>query len=317
MKKTLTVICMSSLIYISCKKNDDNTSTISSGITYTNDKIFADLSLKPKQLKVTAETGGIYYGNSGTKYQFFPNSFILADGTIVTGDVDIAVTEYLLKGDMLFSKMLPISGGEPLMSGGEINVSASQNGKQVFLRPNNVFVATIPPTDSVPAGMKMFMGRTTTDTAVMKVDWMMVEPNVDRYMVNVFTISGSDGKDTLSIISDSLTLCNADRFMTSPNYQNFKVNVFVSGATLKNETVMGYTLYDNFKGIWPMAYTKNNHQFNENHIPDIPVHFVAFTIINGKFFGGITGATPKTNEEYTLTLTEQNPEEFKKTLNDM
>src|SRR4051812_42251522 len=96
------------------------------GGNYTMASAMAELMVAPRTVTIDAGTGGTFNGNSGTRYSFPPNAFKTATGVIVTGNVAIQVSEYLKKSDMLFSGMLPISGGEPLLSGGEINVAATQ-----------------------------------------------------------------------------------------------------------------------------------------------------------------------------------------------
>ncbi len=314
-KNTLLAVSASLLLCFlpCCKKKENNTPAPG----FTADSLFNELSLKPKVLTVDAATGGTFYGNSGTRYYFYPNSFMLASGAAVTGAINIEVTEYLLNGDMLFSKMLPVSNNEPLISGGEINVVATQNGAPVFLKPGSIFSAAIPPTGNTPAGMKLFTGQATADTSVIKTNWIQAQRDSAQNMANVFQIPGAIiGRDTMQIISDSLKLCNADQFLTLPNYQSFTIAVTVSGHTLATEAVYGYALYDLYKGVWPLYhYSTSDKKFTEGHIPSIPVHFVAFTVIDGKFYGGILAGTPLTGATYNIELTQWDPETYKTMLN--
>lgn len=311
----------------SCKQKDYNKNVTPGNLSSMND-VFNKLSLKSKTLTVDATAGGSFYGNSGTRYYFAPNSFQTENGTSVTGQVQIEVCEYLKKGDMLFSGMLPISNREPLLSGGEIYVKASQQLKPVFLKPGYTFSANIPTSGTAPAGMQLFMGQQGADPTKDKVNWTLVKKDTIRE-VGVFVVhaagggGGTNAVDTLRIISDSLKMCNADQFMTNPNYQNFTVAITVSGATLSpSSTVHAYALYDTYKGVWPLGYgfglgSYSNGVYEEHHVPNIPVHFVAFTLIDGKFYGGSLGVTPSTGSKYTITLSEVNEETFKNQLNDL
>lgn len=316
MLKTLlpvaAVCCTLSLF--SCSKKGSTTSTpVPTTATYTLDSVFSQLSLKPKIITLDVATGGTFYGNSGTQFVFYPNSFISASGAAITGSVNIEVTDYLLKGDMLFSKMLPISNGDPLISGGEYNIVATQNGAPVFLKPGYIYRANIPPTGGNIDGIKLFTGTVTSDSGVAKVNWVQAQRDSTKYMVNAWVATGSD---TINIISDSLQLTNADRFLTSPNYQTFTVTATAIGATINKEIVHGYSLYDQYKGVWPLfSYDTTLHKFIEGHVPNIPVHFVVFTVINGKFYGGTLGVTPASGTTYNVTLTQQDAADFKKILN--
>ncbi len=313
-----TGLLLSSFLF-SCRK----TTPVSTPVTTTYssmDEVFGQLNLQSKTLTVDAAIGGSFFGNSGTHYNFYPNAFKTASGANVTGSVQIEVTEYLQKGDMLFSKMLPISNNEPLLSGGEINVVATQGGQEVFLKWGYPLIASVPVSGTAPTGMKLFTGQPNLDTTQMKANWVLPVRDSAKYMIGIFVQHvGSGGGDTLNIVSDSLRLCNADQFMTSPIYQTFTVTIAVTGATLPSTGVFGYTLYDTYKGVWPLGRIGSYSAgvFTEMHVPNIPVHFVVFTLINGKFYGGTLGATPATGSNYTVTLTQQDAVAFKTQLNNL
>ena len=313
----LTLIIILSAFLFSCSKKQTN-NTATTRPTYSSmDSIFSMLSVQPKTLSVDAVNGGSYYGNSGTRYIFYGNSFMTAAGGSVTGTVQIQVSEYLQKGDMLFSKMLPISNNEPLLSGGEINVSATQNGQPVYLQPYNYFQANLPQPGTPDTAMKFFSGQPTLDTTQFKTNWIGAVADSNHYFSG-FVEEIAAGGDTLSIISDSLKECNADYFMTSPNFQTFTVTITVTGATLPSTgKPYGYTLYDNYKGEWPLGEigSYSNGIFTEEHVPNIPVHFAVFTLINGNFYGGTLGATPTTGSNYTVMLNLVDATVFKAQLN--
>jgi len=80
--------------------------------------------------------------------------------------------------------------------------------------------------------------------------------------------------------------------------------------------VLGYALYDNYKGTWSF-FSCYKGVFNETHVPGVPVHFVAFTLIGGEFYGGTPDVTPEDGKNYTLTLTKMDAAAFKQQLNSM
>lgn len=300
----------------SCNKDRNNDVSVVTPVQPTVDSIFSLLRLSPKVLTVNAAAGGSFFGNSGTRFFFYPNSFQTATGAIVTEDVQVSVTEYLKAGDMIFSKMLPVSDGEPLLSGGEFNISAAQNGQQVYLRPHYTFMANIPCSGADVSGMQFFVGRESVDTTQMLVNWVV--PKVDSQNYHLIILPQGPKytvNDTLRIISDSLKMTNADRFMSSPNYQRFTVTASAPGIVFdSNSYIMGYALYDTYLGAWPMrAFDKG--VFYEGHVPDIPVHFVVFGLIDGKFYGGVTAATPVTGANYIVNMTVEDPVTFKAQLN--
>ncbi len=300
-------------LFYSCSKKYDKTGSITTGQYFSAENLFASLAVHAKVVTIDAQRDTSFFGNSGTRYSFYANTLMTAGGALVTGKVQLQVAEYLQKGDMLFSKMLPVSNDEPLISGGEINVSASQDGQKLFMRPGATFDANMPQPGGAPTGMLFFTAQTATDTTQTKANWINT---TDTLSEGAIVING----DTLKMISDSLTMCNADRFMTSPNYQSFSVTVSVIGATLPSANkVFGYTLYDNFKGEQILGRIGGyaDGVFTESHVPDIPVHFGIFALIDGYFYGGIIGVTPANGSNYAVTLVKMDPNTFKTQLNGM
>lgn len=304
------------LFLLNCKEKENVIPTTKPPApTYSSlDEVFVKLGLQYKSVMIDATKDASFYGNSGTRYIISANSLVAMDGTPITGEVKVEVVEYLNNGDMLFSKMLPISNGQPLISGGELDIKASQLGQPLRLEDGKTFTANVPQPKKPDPDMQFFRG-VKVDGEQNQVNWIV--PVKDSFGQGKDNKVISNGVDTLSILSDSLALCNADRFMTNPNYKAFKVTIVVNGAVLTDgNKVLGYALYDNYKGMWPFfSYYKG--VFNETHVPGIPVHFVAFTLIDGEFYGGTLGVTPEDGKNYTLTLTKTDAAAFKQQLNSM
>jgi hypothetical protein len=254
---------------------------------------------------------------AGTRYVFSANAFQTAAGVSVTGQVQLQLSEYLQKGDMIFSKMLPVSNDEPLLSAGEVNVVATQNGQPVYLKAGSPFTALVPQTITPPANLAFFSGMLNADTTTSRVNWVQPVLDTSKHSYDGVSVVVGGG-DTVSIISDSVAMCNADAFMTSPDYQTFSVTVVVNGLTLpQTSPLYAYAAYDNYNAVWPLgvigSYTYGI--YTEEHVPNIPVHFIVFTTINGLFYGGTLAATPTTGNNYTVTLNQVNPATFKTQLN--
>jgi hypothetical protein len=298
-------------LFFSCSKPYNNAGTTGLPTYSSMDDVYSQLALQPKVVTIDATTGGSFYGNSGTRYILPPNSLRTASGASVTGNVQISATEYVNKGDMIFSKTLPVSDGEPILSGGEFNISAAQNGQAVFLNPGSTITANMPFKDTANQEFRFFAGRPTNGIPNTAVNWKQID-TVRKVFINPF-------KDTLSIISDSLNYCNADRFMTPyPNYQTFTVTIAATGATITSTTALyAVTLYDTYKGVWPLGYigSYSNGVYTEKHVPNIPVHFAVFGVINGHFYGGVTAATPVTGSNYVVTIAQVDAAAFKSQLN--
>ncbi len=270
--------------------------------------IFSDIKVKSKTVIIDASAGGSFYGKDGTRFVIPANSLIKLDGTPVTGNVDIEIKEYLKRGDMLFSKVLPISNGQPLISGGEVFFNPTQNGQQLLLKEGMFMQANIPQAKPAPAGMDLFLGQLDDSVKGNDVNWNFGGKGAGGTHQQGFGGVVYNG-DTLQLFSDSIGYCNADQFMTNPNYQTFTVNI--AGVTIPaNTAVSAYALYDTYNGMWPMSNITGN-VISETHVPNIPVHFVVMMVVNGHFYGGIAGATPANGGSYTVTVSEVDPATFK------
>lgn len=308
MKKITLIAPLLVLFLFSCKDktsttlttpNNNNNNGSTSSATFASK--FAALANGSKQVTMNTTSGISFYGNSGTRYQFPAQCFVDAAGQVVSGNVNISVVEYVRKSDMIFSGVLPISNGEPLVSGGEIYVNATQNGRQLYMRPGYNYIANIPQNGASSSGMSLFFGA-VTDDSLSKVNWKAVKADSNSIAGIVYM------GDTITIFSDSMGYCNADMFMKNPNYQSFNINV--NGVTFNDDTyVCAYAVYDNYKGVWKMSANKN--VIAEQHVPNIPVHFVIMVISGNDFYGGIMGATPQTGKTYDVTVTKTDPVAFK------
>ncbi len=289
-----TIIC-------SCSKNynaNPKVAAQASG-TYTSiQSAFADLAVKSKIVTIDAGTGGTFMGNSGSRYVVPANAFKNSAGTIVTGNVQLEVKEYLKESDMLFSGVLPVSTTEPLISGGESYMSATQNGQKLSMAGTSKYQVNMPQNGPAQTGMQLFTGQ--QDPTSNTVTWA---PSTDS-LGGTVVYNG----DTTTIISNTLEFCNADHFMSSPNWQTFTLTCSAPGVAL-TDTISAFTLYDNYKGVWPMLMVKGMGE--EDHVPNIPVHFAVVAIINGNFYAGLLGATPTTGSNYNVILTKMPPSAFK------
>ena len=303
---TLTIVAIS---IFSCNKKDTIATTTKSGTTgpYTSlSSVFSTMMPIAVTATIDATKGGSVYGPNGTRFIFNPYSLVTASGSLATGSVQVKVTDYLSKGDMIFSGILPYSSGDPLFSGGEVNVIASQGGSPLHLAYNTYFTANMPFGGTPTPGLRCFIGKSISDTGQNKVNWAMSQDSLSGVCYN---------GDTVNIISDSLGLCNADRFMSSPNYQTFTVKI--TGVTMSStDQAQAFVLYDNYKGVWPLlSFNSSPTNYVEHHVPNIPVHIVIFAIVNGNFYGGTLGVTPSTGSTYTVNVTQTDPISFKALVN--
>jgi hypothetical protein len=294
MKKTFLfpVIIMAAMMANCGKKYDPAPNPVPAG---SNDLtlIMASLAPKPQTVTLDAATGGTFRGKSGTRYEFPANAFVTATGSPVTGDVAIKVTEFLTKSAMLYSSVFPMSNGEPLISGGEIEVTASQGGQELRMAPGAKYRASMPMPGTDATGMIFFTGTKNGDV----VAWKPVDTG-SHSLGTIFTLG-----DTIGISSSTLNFGNADRFMSNPNYQDFTIVINAGGVPFSHTELSVYAFYDGYKTVWPI-YGANDtgNIYHEHHVPEMPVHFLAMGSLGGNLYSGILAASPKTGGTYTIIL---------------
>ena len=264
--------------------------------------IYNQLRPQTKSVSIDAATGGTFRGNSGTRYQFPPNAFVTQAGLPVTGAVDVRVIEALTHSQMMFGKMLPVSNGQGLVSGGEARVQAFQNGQELRIAPGATYRINMPYGGANGANMQRFMGENTVDTTTTLVNWNPAPQ--DSVSSGAVVYNG----DTLTIISDSLTWENCDYFSGNTNLQIFTVTV-AGPDSLSGQNAATYALFDGLNTLMPI-YPSAGMTYNINNMPNIPMHFICFAVVDGQFYGGILAATPTTGNTYTVTLTAQDPVAF-------
>ncbi len=305
-KKLLPAILVSLFAIASCTKTarvEPTPTPIDSTIyyTYSMSSIYNSLKVVPKTVVMNPATGGTFVGNSGTIYTFPANAFQTASGGAVTGNINIDLAEYLKRGDMIFSRVLPVSDGNALVSAGELQITAYQGGTKLIMKPGYTFTAVVPQLGAISTGMQFFYGQ-TVNTSVNPVNW---HPSATWGGAGTTTYLG----DTISIQSDSIGLVSAGRFLSSPNYQTFSLTI--DGPQFDDsDHVQAYALFDNNRVAYPMT-ARYHQKISETHVPNVPLHFVVWGIYHGDFYGGISsGVTPQNGWAYTMSIVKVNPITF-------
>jgi hypothetical protein len=264
---------------------------------YTMQNIFNSMAVTPTHVTLNASAGGTFLGASGARYSF-PSFSLERDSVQITGDVDVTVAEYLKVSDMIFSSVLPYSNGAPLVTAGGYYINITQNGQTVVLARPAKYQVFLPVSSSTSlAGMSLYFGRPDDTIASNSVNWQPMTDTSHGWV--------TAGTDTVAITSDSIHYNAASRNLLSPSYQAFALKV-TAPITTFSDTLVAYAVFDSLNTVWQMS-ASHNHTITETMVPNSPVHFVVFTVINGDFYAGITAATPVTGNTYTVNLTKTSP----------
>lgn len=187
MKKLLLIPgLIAALTFVSCKK-DDPTPPAPTPTSNLSDYFSNKRDSKKQSFTINAGTYNQITGTNGVKIIIPANSFETASGALVTGNVQLSLIEILDQATMIMTGMPTVSGGNVLVSGGQLNLTATQGGAQVYLADNASINVMVPV--SVPdLNMALFAGVEDSDG---NVDWI---PSVD---------DSSSVPDSVYVVQDS------------------------------------------------------------------------------------------------------------------
>ena len=146
-KKTISILISAIFILASCYKNQDENNNQNpnqpvvpeNNIQALQDYFSNNMELAKQSFVIDAENGGTITSNSNTQVTFYGNSFLNGMAQDVTGNITIELLELFNKSEMLrLNKptmgVLPFGEQRPLVSGGEFQIKAFQNGSEVYLK---------------------------------------------------------------------------------------------------------------------------------------------------------------------------------------
>jgi len=182
MKKLLFAFSISIFIVISCSEdlpyvNEDVPATINGNIT----ELFKDLQPPIETFNADSDDEIRLISDSRTVYCFPKEAFETLDGTPVSGNVDIEITEMYTKSSIIMYGIHTESNGQILESDGEFNIEASKDGQALQLRDGLRFKIQKQDDDPDPR-MLLFEGSedgTTWDlaspdsTGVQRSEWFI------------------------------------------------------------------------------------------------------------------------------------------------
>jgi hypothetical protein len=322
MKKALYVVLFFTAI-VSCKKKEkvlytidphaDPASPVVPGAYYKSlDEIYKSFIPPSKTLTFDAASGSTFYGNSGTQYSFPAGAFETEMGMPVSGNVQVEVTEYMTKSDMLFSGVFPSNSGDPLVSGGEVNIEATQNNQSLVLKKGKLVTISLPQGGKDPSGMQVYIGSNQDSSGLTKVNWSGIQKDSIKG-TGAYYGPGYSWYDTVKIFSDCIRWINCDRILKPSNRIN--INFEIKGITFDSKsTYKMYALFDKQNSVMQIynntSYTTISNTF-KSAAWDIPTHFIVTAVVNGDFYMGILAVTPSNGGNYTIQVNKTTPTDFK------
>jgi len=125
-----------------------------------SEKLFNELRPESQKFQIDADSDNIITGKNGTQIFVPKNSFINADGELVTGKVDIEVIEVLSVTDFIKTNLQTVSNGQPLQSEGMLYIDAKSSGQQITLATDKKLQIELPNMNKMgtASDIKIFSG---------------------------------------------------------------------------------------------------------------------------------------------------------------
>ncbi|UKN02676.1 hypothetical protein K6119_04005 [Paracrocinitomix mangrovi] len=221
-------------------------------------------------------------GSQGTVFNFYANSFVDASGNDVTGNVTIELIEIYGKKDMMFLNKQTIGNNngtlEPLISGGEFKVTASQNGNEVFLKDYYQYSADVQAPNGVDANMEIFYQSSPGDDTLV---WSAADSSLIWGQGTVY-----------NAYFDSLGWVNCDYFMGQAGPYT-EVDIEVPNG-LNNQNCAMFISFDGYNSL-TNVYGYSNSVFSTGPSYSLPVgmniHIIALAFINNTPHAAIVPVT--------------------------
>jgi len=237
-------------------------------------------------------------------------AFVNDSGQIVTGIVDIVIREITTKKDMILSGIFPVSGGKPLISGGEFHIEAFKNGQPLKLRQPEAVFLNINGYDPIPSyNFREFYATNLTENT----NWGEPEDTVGVYWTGIGT------GYVYSFGLDSLNWINCDYFYNSL-LPGTIVKAFVNGDQFDENNTRVFISFDTLNSS-SMCYFHGDSIYSPGlayNVPiGMPVTWVAIAKANGNYYSFFHQTSLASDHIEEISLTPTTLEEFKVRLNDL
>lgn len=314
MKAINLIISLALLGLFSCKKEiieplsnpiDEPIPTIK--VNSANKFLKNNLSARKQVFTFQPNTYFDVIGNDGTIIKIMPNSFKDGNGNNVTSTISFELIEVLSFNDMIKTGVTAQSPNDLFISGGQLKMTASSNGQEVYLKegyPLDIYVPTV----NLDPQMRIFEGAENNDSTVV---WNQTA--LDTATVNLITdtINGTNPVSYYNFLyaNPNLNWINCDYFYNSTNPKTFVTINLQGNQTIENTVVFIY--FEQFNSVLTLhgEIVNGQHRFvippGYSGIPiNINASIFAISKIDEQFYYNKTDFLVSENYSTTIDLTE-------------
>jgi hypothetical protein len=281
--------------------------------TESANNIFAPLKNTPVIYNIPAGTDYTISGNN-TQIQFYPNSFVDANGNIISGgNIQISMIEASTPGQMIANRALPLdntfeltgSGTNSLLiSRGEVCIEATRNGNEVFANSYRISFKNSTPS-SQP--MRLFYGNAASSDSLVK--WTSTDTTKKGT-----TVSGTRF-DTASLFTNSYRFdsCHKFHWINCDYFYSYStsltdVTAITPDTGFNSTNTMAYIIFPTINSILNMSfYNTSLHAFSATNGFRVPVGMSAEIVAIARkgsdyYYCYLPGLTVTTNMSVNLTM---------------
>ena len=113
--------------------------------------------LPSQQFTINQDADTVLRGESGTIIRIYKGTFVDSTGQFVHGMINVSLKEAYSPSAIIMAGLTTISNGKHLMTGGMINLQASNNGNQLKIAKGKS-IGIVVPTDKLDTAMRIFKG---------------------------------------------------------------------------------------------------------------------------------------------------------------
>lgn len=249
--KNLTLTALIAISLFSACKKDNILNSNKLSVTEFNQKF----AVAAQSFTGVAGTAFSISGAKGIKIDFPANAFLDASGNAVTGNIKLSLKEVLSKRDILLSGKMTESNGQILISGGEFQILALQNGALLKLNPAANVVTKVPTTlSTAPMDLFEFKPTVVSDSTWMLNQKARVNTEPSYYQFSL----------------PSFGWINCDYFYSNPNPKTTLTASPTYAATVPSiKDQRAYLIFDNITSVvgLPFQVAINKHQSYLNSMP--------------------------------------------------
>lgn len=297
MKKLIFILAASMVVsFLSCKK-DSETPTPN-----TINDFFVQNGAPVQTFTINSGTFNSVNGAQGTKIYVYANSFVTQANQPITGNVIVELREIFSKKDMILSNAPTTSGGKPLISGGEIYLSAKQNEQKLKLASGSELYVMMPAGQNPSSQMKKFYASNLDENS----DWNVADTTTAIQVIQ----DTSNNSNYYSFPVDSMNWINCDYFYSIPGpTSTIAVNV---GSDFDTSNCFVFISF-NGQNSAARCYAYSNHIFSPGSYYNLPssyytlpvgmnVTFVAIAKKNGQYYSAFKSSVITAAHSITLSL---------------